>query len=95
MNSPRNVLTVGAMLAIDGPRSLSTIAHDIGLHWSPVYFGAVPYLEAMATMATIDEDYMYDSGRSVVLYFLSNARTWKGEHARRIKSELKALLEAR
>ena len=28
----------------------------------------------------------------IVRYFLSNATTWRGEDARRIKAELKALL---
>lgn len=29
--------------------------------------------------------------RSIVLYFLSNATTWRGDDARRIKAELKKL----
>ena len=34
-----------------------------------------------------------DDGGSIVLYFLSNATTWRGEDARRIKAELKSLLK--
>lgn len=72
-------------------RPLSVIAADIRRNWLNVYFGAVPYLDAMRQLSSIDDDYYADSAKSVVLYFLSNATTWRGEHARRIKSELKAL----
>src|SRR5574341_213373 len=71
-------------------RPLSVIARDIRKHWPRVYFGAVPYLDAMSTLGSIDEDYGYDSGKSIVLYFLANANTWRGPDARRIKAELKA-----
>ncbi len=74
-------------------RTLREIARDIEQHWSPVWFGAVPYLEAMKQLDSIHEDYYADSAESVVLYFLSNAQTWKGEHARRIKAELRAILK--
>ena len=75
------------------PRSLSTIALDIRMDWKNVYFGAVPYLNAMATMDSVHSDYGCDSGESIVRYFLCNATTWKGEVARRIKSELKAMVK--
>jgi len=72
-------------------RSLSEIAADIRRDWRKPYFGAVPYLQAMSSLEKITDDYGADSAKSVVLYFLSNANTWKGEVARRIKAELKAL----
>ena len=74
------------------PRRLSTIAEDIAKHWPKVWFGAVPYLRAMHEMNTVSEAYGFDDGRSIVHYFLSNAKTWRGEHARRLKAELKELL---
>lgn len=77
------------------PRSLSTIAADIRRNWPKPYFGAMPYLQAMAQLDSITDDFYADSAESVVLYFLSNATTWRGEHARRIKAELKALLPKR
>lgn len=76
-------------------RPLSVIAADIRANWPNVYFGAVPYLQAMSEMEDIDSDYYQDSGRSVVLYFLSNATTWRGDHARRIKAELKRMAGVR
>jgi len=73
-------------------RPLYRIAHEIYGDWTNVYFGAVPYLDAMSELDGIDEYYYLDSARSVVLYFLSNASTWRGETARRIKAELKGML---
>ena len=73
-------------------RPLHTIAAEIGRDWQKPYFGAVPYLQAMRTMRSVNDNYGHDSGKSVVLYFLANAQTWRGETARRIKAELKSLL---
>jgi len=72
-------------------RPLNVIAREIRNDWKNVYFGAVPYLEAMQTLDSINDNYMFDSGKSVVIYFLSNATTWKGETARRVKAELKKM----
>ena len=73
-------------------RPLHTIAREISIDWKKTYFGAVPYLQAMATLSSIDQPYHYDSGDSIVRYFLANAATWRGETAKRIKAELKAML---
>lgn len=74
-------------------RTLQTIAREIAQDWKKPYFGAVPYLQAMSTLSDINQPYGYDSGESVVRYFLSNATSWRGENARRIKSELKEMLK--
>ena len=74
-------------------RSLSTIANDIRKDWAKPYFGAVPYLDAMETLNTIRDSYYYDDASDIVRYFLANATTWKGETARAIKAELKAMLK--
>ena len=74
-------------------RPINIIAHDIIRSWPRPYFGAVPYLQAMLSLDNIDEDYGADSARSVVLYFLSNATTWRGPDARRLKAELKEHLD--
>jgi len=73
------------------PRPLHEIAKEIRADWKKVYFGAVPYLKAMACLDRMTDDYGCDSADSIVLYFLSNARTWKGETAKRIKAELKGM----
>ena len=73
------------------PRPLYQIAKEIRQDWKNVYFGAVPYLQAMMSLGSIDDRYGMDSAKSIVLYFLSNASTWRGETAKRIKSELKKM----
>lgn len=70
-------------------RPLYEIAKEIKATWSKVYFGAAPYLDAMATIDKITDNYYLDSGKSIVLYFLANAGTWRGEDAKRIKRELR------
>ena len=76
-------------------RSLSTIAREITTDWHNPYFGAVPYLQAMRSLDTIHDRYGEDSAKSIVLYFLSNATTWRGDVARRVKAELKAMCKVR
>jgi len=76
-------------------RPLSVIAAEIRRDWKKPYFGAVPYLEAMGTLDSVRDNYGYDSGTDIVLYFLSNANTWKGETAKRVKAELKQALKGR
>ena len=73
-------------------RPLYEIAKEIKKDWgAKVYFGAKPYLDAMSTLDSINDNYGFDSGKSIVLYFLGNASTWRGETAKRIKAELKAM----
>jgi hypothetical protein len=76
------------------PRPICTIAREIAKTWPKPYFGAVPYLSAMQQLDTLANNYYEDTAQSVVLYFLSNATTWKGEDARRIKAELNAMIKA-
>jgi len=74
-------------------RPLSVIARDIRKDWRKPFFGAVPYLKAMESLESIDEKYYQDTAREVVLYFLSNATSWRGTVAREIKAELKGMLK--
>lgn len=73
-------------------RPLYEIAAEIYACWKPVSPYAAPSLSAMTELNTIKDHYYLDSGYSVVAYFLSNAASFKGEDARRIKAELKAML---
>ena len=73
-------------------RPIHSIAQDIETHWKKPYFGAVPYLRAMRQIRTIDDNYGMDSADMIVRYFLSNASTFRGEQARKLKSELKEML---
>ena len=74
-------------------RPIHEIAAEIKTTWQKPYFGAIPYLEAMFCLNKPTDAYGYESGKVIVLYFLSNATTWKGESAKRIKSELKSLIK--
>ena len=73
------------------PRPLYEIARDIRKGWAKPYFGAVPYLDAMGALNKITDYYGCDPGKEIVLYFLANAQTWRGNNAKTIKAELKAL----
>ena len=73
-------------------RPLYEIAREIRKAWTKVSPCAEPYLEAMQSLDSINDNYYYDSGKSIVLYFLGNAITWRGEDARRIKAELKEMV---
>jgi hypothetical protein len=75
-------------------RRLSSIARDIRNDWKNVNYAAKPYLSAMEFLGTIKSYYFCDQGTEIVAYFLSNAQTWRGATARRIKAELNAMLEA-
>lgn len=73
-------------------RSISTIARDIIKAWPKVNFAAKPYLEAMGSLDKITDPYFGEDARSVVTYFLGNASSFRGEQAKALKAELKALL---
>jgi uncharacterized protein (DUF2267 family) len=72
-------------------RPIYEIAADIERNWAKVNYAARPYLDAMKSINHINDMYYADTAKSVVLYFLSNARSFTGEDAKRIKAELKAL----
>lgn len=74
-------------------RSLSTIAREIRSDWKNVNYAAEPYLEAMECLDSIYDKYGFEDGVFIVLYFLDNARTWRGEVARDTKKELNQMVK--
>ena len=72
-------------------RPLHIIAADIKANWSKVNYAARPYLDAMANLTCIKDTFGQDDAEGIVLYFLANASTFKGDDAKRLKAELKAL----
>lgn len=78
-------------------RSLSVIAQDIRDDYraqgKPVNAYAKPYVDAMAELDSMFDYYYADSADMVVRYALSNLSSWRGEKAREIKAELKAMLK--
>jgi len=74
-------------------RPINEIASEIYQNWgSKINFAAKPYLKAMTFLDKPTDKYIHDSGREIVLLFLCNATTYRGETARRVKAELKKLL---
>jgi hypothetical protein len=73
--------------------SIREIARLIQRDWKKVYFGAVPYLEAMFSLESIHDMYIQDPGKSIVAYFLGNANAWRGPVARAVKKELNKRLK--
>ena len=79
---------------MDKKRTFQQVANDIKSIWLSVYFGAVPYLEAMLTLDTTDPNasYRHYKAGDIVRYFLANAQTFKGTDAKRLKAELESML---
>jgi hypothetical protein len=74
-------------------RTISQIANEIHLDWKNVNYAARPYLDAMFSLETVKDYYGFDSGDSIIMYFLCNAQTWRGGKAREIKAELNKLIK--
>lgn len=70
-------------------KTIAEIAAIIRKDWKKVNYAAKPYLEAMQSLHSVRSSFGYDTGKSVVLYFLSNAGTWRGDVAKAVKLELK------
>jgi len=73
-------------------RNLYEIANEITNDWVKVSPYAKQYLDAMHCLTSVNDKYGFDSGKSIVLYFLSNASQWKGDKAKTIKKELKQMV---
>lgn len=69
----------------------SDIRQDYRRQGKPVHYAAKPYVDAMSCLNSINDMYGADSAESVVLYALSNLSSWRGEKAREIKAELRAM----
>lgn len=72
-------------------RPIHEIAGEIQQDWKNVHYAAKPYLAAMFQLTTPESTIGADNAKSVVIYFLSNARSWRGEKAKEIKKELKEM----
>lgn len=75
------------------PNQLSAVAQIIIDDWGEkIYFGAIPYVNAMRTLDSMFDRYGDDSAVNVVSYFLANAQTWHGSIARNVKAHLNQLV---
>lgn len=71
---------------------LFRIAELVASDWQRPYFGAEPYIRAMRGLRGMNDYFGVEAARDIVPYFVSNARTWKGDVARLVKAELKRRL---
>jgi len=79
-------------------RPINRIAAEIKTLWGPgkpmgYKIFATPYLQAMLDLDNLGQCYGVDPAEDIVLYFLSNVNSWRGEDAKRIKAELNQLLK--
>ena len=70
---------------------LYEVAKDIQRDWNKISPYAAPYLNAMRECSVPNDKFMHDDASSIVLYFLSNASSYRGENAKKYKLELKAI----
>lgn len=93
MTRPKDPQTVGIDVEALAKRlptmRLDQIGDIVNQAWPKVYFGALPYLVALRRLDSIEQNYGYDSGKEIVLYFLANAQRWHGPVAKLVKAELK------
>jgi hypothetical protein len=74
-------------------RAICVIAKDIKAAWgAKVNYAAKPYLDAMMFLDKPGDSYGCDDAKSIVLYFLSNASSFRGEAAKALKAELKSVV---
>ena len=74
-------------------RPVSEIAREIRKDWgAKVNYAAKPHLDVMLQMTLVTDAYGQDSPGESILRFLSNASSWRGDNAKRIKAELKKMV---
>ena len=73
--------------------TVSEIAHAIAKDWKNISPYAKDYLDAMKEIRDIEGAYYADSAKGVVLYFLANASTYRGDNARAYKALLKGMVK--
>lgn len=76
-------------------RPLHKIADEIMRKWVRPPGPAIGYINAMTHLATMEDRYGREDAEGIVLRFLNEASGWRGEDARRIKAELRAMLPKR
>lgn len=75
-------------------KTIADLAKLIRKDWALPNYAAVPYLDAMLELKTVNDKFGMDSGEGIILRFLSNASSWRGDMARAIKAELRLRLKA-
>lgn len=76
-------------------RTFAEIVNEIRQVWTKPYFGAEPYLDALAQVHSSDKNapYLFETAKDLVPYLLANMTSFRGEDAKRIKAELKEMIK--
>jgi len=75
-------------------RPLNTIAAEIKSDWRTRLNGAaVPYIEGLSELRDPRDQWFRETGADAIRGFLNNAQSWRGDVARRVKAELRAILK--
>jgi hypothetical protein len=69
---------------------IAQLADVVRRNWANPSPYALPYLRAMFSLKDMDSMYGADDAQSIILYFLSNAASYRGPVARLVKAELKS-----
>ena len=78
---------------MENVRPVYEIAREIRKDWgAKVNYAAKPHLDVMAGMTNANDSFGQDSPGESILRFLSNASSWRGETAKRVKAELKKMV---
>lgn len=80
-------------LRLDNLTPIYCIADMIYQDWKNISPHALPYLRGMSGMSTVKDYVGFDPGKEVILYFLVNATSWRGDVARAVKTHLKLLIQ--
>lgn len=74
-------------------RAIHEVTSDIRREWPNVHYTARPYLDAMFYLCDKHSKYGLDSASDIVLRFIGNATSFRGERARELKAELKQIIK--
>lgn len=73
-------------------RTLKEIFEEVFADWRKMSPYAKPYADALRILNSPNDAYIFERGRDLIPYFLANAGGWRGDVAKRVKAELRAML---
>lgn len=92
MNTNTTTIRPIHRIASEAIMDMEAQARAKGKYWRHMFPYLHQYADAMLSLDTLEDKYMFDSGYGIVGGFLSNCSTWRGETAKRIKVELRQMM---
>ena len=74
-------------------REIADIAHDIEEYWRSIDNRGRVHVHMLYQLRNMDDTVAQKCATQIITEFLTCAKNWHGEHADRIKEELRDLLE--